>query len=159
MSQNFYFLLSIFLIILLFSTLYFLTSKVSAENPTLTVTVIQSSSCGDGSCNGSESCSSCSTDCGQCGGGGGGGGGLSIYPVNTGVAFSGRAYPTSKITVLKDAQVLAKTISDSSANFKISASGLSVGSYIFGVYSEDSQGKKSPLLTFPVSLTQGVVVE
>ena len=29
--------------------------------------------CGDGSCNGSETCSSCSADCGSCGGGGGGG--------------------------------------------------------------------------------------
>lgn len=29
--------------------------------------------CGDGSCNGIESCSSCSIDCGACGGGGGGG--------------------------------------------------------------------------------------
>ena len=29
--------------------------------------------CGDGSCNGAETCSSCSADCGSCGGGGGGG--------------------------------------------------------------------------------------
>lgn len=27
--------------------------------------------CGDGTCNGEESCSTCSTDCGSCGGGGG----------------------------------------------------------------------------------------
>jgi len=32
-------------------------------------------SCGDASCNGSETCSSCATDCGQCNNGGGGGGG------------------------------------------------------------------------------------
>ncbi len=45
----------------------------------------QSTHCGDGSCNGAESCSTCSADCGACaasssssgGGGGGGGGGSS----------------------------------------------------------------------------------
>jgi hypothetical protein len=31
--------------------------------------------CGDGSCNGAETCSSCSADCGSCSGGSGGGGG------------------------------------------------------------------------------------
>jgi len=31
--------------------------------------------CGDGTCNGVETCSTCSADCGNCGGGGGGGGG------------------------------------------------------------------------------------
>ncbi len=31
--------------------------------------------CGDGACNGDESCGSCPADCGQCGSGGGGGGG------------------------------------------------------------------------------------
>jgi len=35
--------------------------------------------CGDGSCNGDESCSTCSLDCGSCGGGGGGGGGGTSY--------------------------------------------------------------------------------
>ncbi len=42
-------------------------------------------SCGDGSCNGGETCNSCSADCGQCnnnGGGGGGGGGGTPPPVN-----------------------------------------------------------------------------
>jgi len=37
----------------------------SARTPTPT--------CGDGTCNGSETCSSCPADCGSCGGGGGGG--------------------------------------------------------------------------------------
>jgi len=37
-------------------------------------------SCGDGSCNGTETCSSCSADCGRCSGGGGGGGGSTPPP-------------------------------------------------------------------------------
>ena len=110
-------------------------------------------SCGDGSCNGSETCSSCPADCGSCGGGGGGGGGY-IAPV-TSVVFSGRAYPKSAVTLLKDAQVAATTIAGADANFRISVSGLSGGNYIFAVYSEDSKGIRSSLLTFPVSVTSG----
>ncbi|PIS17148.1 MAG: hypothetical protein COT61_00090 [Candidatus Portnoybacteria bacterium CG09_land_8_20_14_0_10_44_13] len=110
-------------------------------------------SCGDGSCNGSETCSSCPADCGSCGGGGGGGGGY-IAPV-TSVVFSGRAYPKSAVTLLKDAQVAATTIAGADANFRINVSGLSGGNYIFAVYSEDSKGIRSSLLTFPVSVTSG----
>ncbi len=111
-------------------------------------------SCGDGSCNGSETCSSCSADCGSCGGGGGGGGGY-LAPVTSAI-FSGRAYPKTVVTLLKDAQVAATTIASTDANFRISLSGLSGGNYIFAVYGEDSKGIRSSLLTFPVSVTSGV---
>ncbi|NIA18328.1 MAG: hypothetical protein GWO79_00380 [Actinobacteria bacterium] len=57
---------------------------------TISVTVAAPASpvCGDGTCDGNESCSSCSSDCGTCtttpppnnGGGGGGGGGTSTPP-------------------------------------------------------------------------------
>ena len=46
------------------------TKQFTAETPP--------ASCGDGTCNGSETCSSCAADCGQCGGGGGGGGGAAV---------------------------------------------------------------------------------
>src|SRR3989338_7702544 len=88
------------------------------------------------------------------GGGGGGGGGGYIAPV-TGITFSGRAYPKSTITVLKDAQIAATTVADANANFSVSVTGISSGNYIFSVYSEDSKGIRSSLLTFPVSVTSG----
>lgn len=88
------------------------------------------------------------------GGGGGGGGGGIIAPA-TGAVFSGRAYPKSTVTLLKDAQVSATTVAGTDANFQISLSGLSGGNYIFSVYSEDSKGVRSSLLTFPVSITSG----
>jgi len=54
-------------------------NKVDSEVYNLTVSLV---SCGDGSCNGAETCSTCETDCGACpapspapGSGGGGGGG------------------------------------------------------------------------------------
>jgi len=106
-------------------------------------------SCGDGSCNDSETCNSCSTDCGSCPGGG-----ASYTPV-TRVIFSGRAYPKSAVTLLKDAQVSATTIAGPDAVFQIDISGLSAGNYIFSVYSEDKAGRRSSLLTFPISVTEG----
>jgi hypothetical protein len=114
-------------------------------------------SCGDGLCNGLESCSSCPSDCGSCGGGGGGGGGggAGVIPTVTNVIFSGRAYPKSSVTLLKDAQVAATTIAGADANFEISLSGLAGGNYVFSIYAEDSKGVRSSLLTFSVSITTG----
>ena len=87
-------------------------------------------------------------------GGGGGGGGIVSAPATSAV-FSGKAYPGSTVTLLKDAQIAAMTISGQDAKFQINLSGLSGGSYIFSVYSEDKNGIRSSLLTFPVSVTSG----
>lgn len=90
------------------------------------------------------------------GGGGGGGGGGSPPSLGSGVVnFSGRAYPRSTVTVLKDAQVVATTIADALANFQVSVSGLGGGNYLFSVYGEDNKGVRSSLITFPVSVTSG----
>lgn len=86
------------------------------------------------------------------GAGAGGGGGNPPTILNT-VTFSGRAYPNSTIVLLKDAQVFISTVAGSDANFTINANNLSAGNYVFSVYSEDNQGNRSSLLTFPVSLT------
>lgn len=87
--------------------------------------------------------------------GGGGGGGYIAPLIETKVIFSGRAYPKSAITLLKDAQIAAATVAGADANFQISVSGLSTGNYIFSVYSEDNKGLRSSLLTFPISVTYG----
>lgn len=89
--------------------------------------------------------------------GGGGGGGYIPPSSETKIVFSGRAYPKSIVTLLKDAQIVATTIADSNANFQISLSGLSGGNYIFSIYSEDNKGNRSSLLTFPVSVTSGTI--
>ena len=108
---------------------------------------------------GTLSCNSnCTINTSACtSGGGGGGGGVYVPPVvETKVNFSGRAYPKSTVTLLKDAQISATTIAGTDANFQISVSGLAGGNYIFAVYSEDKDGRRSSLLTFPVSITSGV---
>ncbi len=90
---------------------------------------------------------------------GGGGGGGGIFAPETKVIFSGRAYPGMQVTILKDAQIAVQTVADPGANFRVAVSGLSAGSYLFGVYAEDGQGRRSSLLTFPVAVTSGVTVE
>ena len=89
-------------------------------------------------------------------GGGGGGGSTTI---TAGAIFSGRAYPRSTITLLKDAQVVSSTVADANANFQITVSGLSGRNYIFSLYSEDFKGLQSPLYSFPVSITSGVTTK
>ncbi|MBI5221904.1 MAG: hypothetical protein HY980_00170 [Candidatus Magasanikbacteria bacterium] len=89
-------------------------------------------------------------------GGGGGGGSGGIIATVTSVNFSGRAYPKSTVTLLKDAQIAGTTIAGTDANFQISISSLSSGNYIFSLYGEDSKGVRSSLLTFPTSVTSGV---
>jgi hypothetical protein len=95
-----------------------------------------------------------STPVAPAGGGGGGGGGY-VVP-QTVVNFSGRAYPKSTVTLLKDAQVAAATVAGADSKFQISLTGLSGGNYIFSVYAEDNKGYRSSLLSFPVSVTVGV---
>ena len=92
------------------------------------------------------------------GGGGGGSGGTGGYISPGGsakVALSGRAYPGREVTVLKDAQVVTTGIADAAAKFQVTVSNLSGGNYIFSVYSEDTRGNRSSLLTFPVGVTAG----
>lgn len=92
------------------------------------------------------------------GGGGGGGGGYVPPTPTTQVLFTGRAYPKSIVTLLKDATVAATTIASSNANFQINLSGLSGGNYIFSIYSEDDRGNRSSLLTFPLSVVSGATL-
>lgn len=47
------------------------------------------------------------------------------------------------------------TFAGADTNFSITVSGLSAGNYIFSLYSEDHEGRRSSLLTFPVSITAG----
>lgn len=111
-----------------------------------------------GSLSCTASCAFNTTSCVVSSGAGGGGGGSSNSS-KAQVILSGRAYPMSTITILKDAQIVAKTIADEGAEFQINVSGLSSGSYVFSLFGEDSQGFRSPLFTFPVSVTRGVLIK
>jgi len=103
-----------------------------------------------------SSCTSAAPSTPSSGGGGGGGGAAIISAPSTAVVFTGRAYPKSAVTLLKDAQVAASTIAGIDSNFSIALSNLSAGNYIFSIYSEDKDGVRSSLFTFSVSVTAGV---
>jgi len=112
---------------------------------------------------GTLSCSSaCEFDTSSCtygssGGSGGGGGGIVSTP-STSAVFSGKAYPGSTVTLLKDAQIAATTIAGQDGKFQINLSGLSGGNYIFSLYSEDNEGMSSSPLTLLVSVMSGTTV-
>lgn len=88
-------------------------------------------------------------------GGGGGGGGTPTEVITTGITFTGRAYPLSKVTILKDGQTAITTIAGPDASFSVTLSNLSTGNYTFSVYGEDSIGNRSTLFTFPAYITYG----
>ncbi|MFM2339685.1 MAG: hypothetical protein RLZZ360_321 [Candidatus Parcubacteria bacterium] len=90
-------------------------------------------------------------------GGGGGGGGSQTRGAQ--VVITGRAYPGSEVTILKDAQVVATTIADENATFQVLVRGLAAGTYIFSLYSEDTKGIRSSLLTFPVTVTRNILAK
>ena len=61
------------------------------------------------------------------------------------------------MTVLKDGQLAITTIAGPDSRFEVSFTGLSSGSYIFAVYSEDEAARRSSLFTFPVTLSSGAM--
>lgn len=165
---------------------YFFSFPVLASNSGIVTMTVKISVCGNGIIEGSEQCDginlygatcqsrgyasgslSCAIDCSfdvfSCTSGGGGGGGGSdgssyVAPV-TSVIFEGRAYPNSMVTLLKDAQVVLATVVGADAKFQITLSGISPGNYIFSIYSEDSKGNRSSLLTFPSIITTGATAK
>ncbi|MDO8493137.1 MAG: hypothetical protein Q7S19_01160 [bacterium] len=93
-------------------------------------------------------------------GGGGGGSGVSPSPTPATATlakatFKGRAYPLSKVTVLKDGQIAITTIAGPDANFEVTLSNLNTGNYVFGIYSADNSNRKSSIFTFPIFITDG----
>ncbi len=185
----FYFLFSGFSVFFLLSIFHFLfSSPVFAQSVTITASVngvcgngtaewnescdgtdLKSQTCASrGFSAGTLSCnadcafntSACTTSSGGSGGGGGGGGGGSPPPApSTSATFLGRAYPKSEVTILKDGQIAASTVAGADSQFSIALSGLSGGSYIFSIYTEDNNGNRSSLVTFPVSITAGAATQ
>lgn len=158
------------------------TDQVSAQTATLQVTITRGSSqCEDGVDNDGDglvdypddlgcsvgtdndetnpSSSSSGGGSGGSGGGGGGGGGGGIISTISGasVIFTGRAYPGSAVTVLKNGVILATASVGADGMFNIRADNISSGSHLFGVYALDRQGSRSPTVSTGVVVTPSVV--
>src|SRR3989344_3593679 len=91
------------------------------------------------------------------GSGGGGGSSGSGGSTNTGVNFSGRAYPLSKVSILKDGQLVLSTIAGPDSNFSASLTNLASGNYTFSVYGEDKNGLRSSPFTFQIFITANII--
>lgn len=171
----------IFLIVFFFALPFFADS---ATTTALTVELVATvPGCGDGIIVGGEQCDTanfggsscaslgfaggtlsctlaCTINTSACTSGifGGGGGGGAVIPLAT-VVFVGKSSPRSTVTLLKDAQIAATGVADNLGNFQVSISGALGGNYVFSVYSDDSKGIRSALLTFPIYVTFGVITK
>jgi len=82
-----------------------------------------------------------------------GGGGA---PAPTKVVFEGRAYPGAFLAILKNGVVAATFFAESSGLFEKELTGISGGVYTFGIWAEDTEGRKSVTLSFTVSILEGM---
>lgn len=134
-----------------------------AANTQLHIEITPPLSCGNGIKEGGEQCdaggsngpcpAACSTSCtfNYCGGGGGGGG-----VVLTKVILQGKAYPSSRVTILQDGKVTTTIIADAQANFKLEISDITAGVWTFGVWAEDKEGRKSLTFSFTTNIISGM---
>ena len=152
-----------------------ITVEITATVPGCGDSVIGSGEQCDGSSLGGASCSSlgfsggslsCSSACifntSQCTSDSSNGGASSSRPVSipaTNVVFTGKAYPRSTVSLLKDGQVVSTSTSGVDAGFQTTISGTSSGKYIFSIYSEDTKGVRSSPVVFPLSITSGVTTK
>jgi hypothetical protein len=91
--------------------------------------------------------------------GGGGGGAPPLPPMQTKVIFIGLAYPKSPVTLLEDGKVAATTLAGPDARFRIELIDIPPGNYVFTLYTEDKEGRRSNSLTFQISVTAGVTTQ
>jgi hypothetical protein len=175
------FLKIIFVLSLLFFSLesFAITIDISAVVPGCGNGTIESGEQCDGSNLGGSSCvslgftsgglscsSACTFNTASCSiatpnsiGGGGGGSKKKEPTSDTNVVFSGRAYPLSRVGILKDGQLVVTTIAGPDSNFTATISGLSKGNYTFAVYGEDKNNLRSSLFNFPIYITSGVTTK
>ncbi len=137
-------ILAVFLLLLLTGVVY-ATDVSTDSNVEITATVCPAGGCNGGGGGGGSS-------------GGGGGGGIGpVLPPVTSVTISGRAYPASQVTILKDGQVAVTTVAGPDANFYVALTNLTTGNFVFGVQAEDGQGNRSALYSFPLYITSGAI--
>ncbi|MFC1789497.1 hypothetical protein ACFLYY_00795 [Patescibacteria group bacterium] len=117
---------------------------------TVSATVQGTSTCGDLTCEGIESCQNCPGDCGICEGGG------DDYYVspNTKAVFQGKAYPFANITIQKNGAVAATFKADGFGFFEKEIGGLPAGTYNFLIFAEDNKGIISAGISFTTPIIE-----
>jgi len=75
---------------------------------------------------------------------------------STALTFSGRAYPNSRIIILKNGQFFFETKANSKADFFVSLTTLEPNNYKFSIYGEDNFDRISPIFNFDLILKRNV---
>lgn len=78
-------------------------------------------------------------------------------PSPTAVVFKGKTSPSAFITILKNNSVSATFSSDAKGLFFHTLNGLMSGRYTFGIWSEDTEGRKTLTLNYTVDLVEGII--
>lgn len=86
-------------------------------------------------------------------GAGGGGPAPSLAPAN--VVIEGRAYPEAIITILKNEQVAARFKAEKNGLFERELTGVNPAVYNFGIFADDTEGRKSVTVSFTVGVLSG----
>jgi hypothetical protein len=71
------------------------------------------------------------------------------------VVISGKAYPSAKVSVLKDGKDAASVTASSDGTWNAKLTGLERGTYTFGTYALDAKNRKSAIVSSTVSLIAG----
>lgn len=82
-----------------------------------------------------------------------GGGGVSIP--NTSVRFSGRAYPSATVSLLKNGKLQSSVEADDKAYFSITLPEKYDGDVLYTLYAKDTSNTKSLFLNFPLHIQSG----
>ena len=73
------------------------------------------------------------------------------------IQFTGRAYPNSELTILRNGTFLANVTANASAEFN-SITEITPGTYTFSIYGEDIEGLSGPVFSVSVTLNPGVTL-
>jgi len=78
--------------------------------------------------------------------------------IPTSINFSGKTHKGALVFLLKDGEIVATTISNSSGNFSINLFNSQTNVYTFSLYSQNMEGNKSSFFSFPIYITAGTNV-
>ncbi|MFA6042151.1 MAG: dockerin type I repeat-containing protein [Patescibacteria group bacterium] len=79
-------------------------------------------------------------------------------PTATSVILKGIAYPGSTVTILQNGVTAVQVPADPQARFDVTIGGLTAGTYTFGVFSVDQDGRDGPTSNFTLTLATGTSV-
>jgi len=84
-------------------------------------------------------------------------GGLPGAPPPAEVIFKGMAYPNAFLTILKNGGVAATFQAEPSGLFEKKLTGIWEGTYTFGIWAQDTEGRESVTQSFTVTLIRGTL--